>query len=164
MLTLTLVLRDARLSRVQSTEPGEAGLCVDEPAGERIDDDVRVDATGASRADGSGRTDNDDDHLSVAQTEAPAAGAVECYERFVGAPVNERGIQCPGEPAIWKSYTFASSDIGYYTETVTTGNGRAQVRLGYRDADGRVAVAIMDCTAGGCTVSYWNGVPFPFQG
>jgi len=102
--------------------------------------------------------------LFVAQTEATTAGAVECYERFVGAPVNERGIQCPGEPAIWKSYTFASSDIGYYTETVTMGNDRAQVRLGYRHVDGRVAVAIMDCTAGGCTESYWNGEPFPFQG
>ena len=99
----------------------------------------------------------------LAQTETPTAGAAECYERFVGAPVNETGIQCPGEPAIWKSYTFASSNIGYYTETVKTGNGRAQVRLGYRHADGRVAVALMDCTANGCTESYWNGVPFPFQ-
>lgn len=101
--------------------------------------------------------------LFLAQAETPAAGAAECYERFVGAPVNETGIQCPGEPAIWKSYTFASSDIGYYTETVTTGTGRALVRLSYRHQDGRVAVAIMDCTSGGCTESYWNGVPFPFQ-
>jgi hypothetical protein len=101
--------------------------------------------------------------LFVAQAGTPDVAAVQCYERFVGAPVNESGIQCPGEPAIWKSFTFASSDIGYYTETVSTGHGRSEVRLGYRHRDGRVAVAIMDCTASGCTESYWNGVPFPFQ-
>ena len=101
--------------------------------------------------------------LLVAQAQTPAAEAVECFERFVGAPVNENGIQCPGEPAIWKSYTFASSNFGYYTETVATEHGRAEVRLGYRHRDGRVAVAIMDCAASTCTESYWNGVPFPFQ-
>jgi hypothetical protein len=101
--------------------------------------------------------------LFLAQAEAPSAEAVQCYERFVGAPVNENGIQCPGEPAIWKSFSFASSDIGYYTETLTTANGQTQVRLGYRHGDGRIAVALMECTGGSCVQSYWNGVPFPFN-
>ncbi len=102
--------------------------------------------------------------LFAAQTSAPAAEAAQCYERFVAAPVNERGIQCPGEPAIWKSYTFASSGFGYYTETEELGNGRSEVRIGYKHRDGRVAVAFLDCTASGCSERYWNGVPFPFQG
>ena len=102
--------------------------------------------------------------LFVAQIEAPAAGAVECYERFVGAPVNERGIQCPGEPAIWKSYTFASNGFGYYTETEQLGRGRSEIRMGYKHRDGRVALSRLDCNASGCEVGYWNGVPFPFSG
>ena len=102
--------------------------------------------------------------LFAAQASAPAAEAVQCYERYVSAPVNEKGIQCPGEPAIWKSYTFASSGFGYYTETEELANGRSEVRIGYKHRDGRVAVAFLDCTTGGCTETYWNGVPFPFQG
>jgi hypothetical protein len=94
--------------------------------------------------------------------QAPAAEAAECFERYVGAPINEAGIQCPGAPAIWKSYTFASSGIGYYTETQQLGDGRSQVRLGYKHRDGRVAVSLLDCGRSGCEESYWNGVPFPF--
>jgi hypothetical protein len=100
--------------------------------------------------------------LFVAQVQAPTAEAAECFERFIGAPINEKGIQCPGDPAIWKSYTFASSGIGYYTETEELGGGRSQVRLGYKHRDGRVAVSFLDCGANGCAESYWNGVPFPF--
>ena len=44
-----------------------------------------------------------------------------------GSILNEAGIQCPGAPAIWKSYTFASSGIGYYTETQQLSDGRSQV-------------------------------------
>ena len=77
-------------------------------------------------------------------------------------PINEKGIQCPGDPAIWKSYTFASSGIGYYTETEDLGGGNSQVRLGYKHRDGRVAISFLDCGRGGCEESYWNGVPFPF--
>lgn len=97
-------------------------------------------------------------------TQPTAAEAVQCYERYVGAPVNERGIECPGNPTIWKSYTFASDGIGYYTETEDLGNGRSEVRLGYAHRDGRIAISISDCRRGNCTETYNNGVPFPFQG
>jgi hypothetical protein len=101
--------------------------------------------------------------LVVAQAQAPVAEATQCYERYVSAPIDEQGIQCPGDPAVWKSFTFASSGIGYYTETATQTNGRSQVRLGYRHGDGRVAVSLLDCGTNGCQETYWNGVPFPFQ-
>lgn len=100
----------------------------------------------------------------AAQAQAPVAAAAQCYERYVGAPINEKGIQCPGSPTIWKSYTFSSSGIGYYTETEELANGRSQVRLGYKHRDGRVAISFLDCGPGGCSETYWNGVPFPFQG
>ncbi len=101
--------------------------------------------------------------LAAAQAQAPVAEAAQCYERFVSAPINEQGIQCPGDPTIWKSFTFASSGIGYYTETAAQANGRSQVRLGYRHDDSRVAISFLDCDANGCQETYWNGVPFPFQ-
>jgi hypothetical protein len=93
---------------------------------------------------------------------AEAATAPACYERYVGAPVNEKGIECPGNPSIWKSYTFASDGFGYYTETEDLGGGRTEVRLGYRHRDGRVAISINDCDRSGCVEERWNGVPFPF--
>lgn len=93
---------------------------------------------------------------------APAAEAAECFERYVGAPINEKGIQCPGGMAVWKSYTFASSGIGYYTETEQKENGRTDVRLGYKHSDGRVAISMIQCGNVGCEENYWNGVPFPF--
>jgi hypothetical protein len=92
----------------------------------------------------------------------PAADAAQCYERYVSAPINEAGIQCPGNPAIWKSYTFASHGFGYYTETEQLGNGRSIVRLGYKHQDGRIAVSILECSPRGCDEREWNGVPFPF--
>ena len=100
--------------------------------------------------------------FAVGQAQATVAEAAECYERYVSAPINEKGIQCPGDPSVWKSYTFASSGIGYYTETEEYGNGRSQVRLGYKHRDGRVAISFLDCGANGCDETYWNGVPFPF--
>ena len=100
--------------------------------------------------------------LLAGPAQVPVAQAAECYERYVSAPINEKGIQCPGDPAIWKSYTFASSGIGYYTETEEYGNGRSQVRLGYKHRDGRVAISFLDCGTNGCDETYWNGVPFPF--
>ena len=100
--------------------------------------------------------------LLTAQAQAPAAEAAECFERFVGAPINEKGIQCPGDPIVWKSYTFASSGIGYYTETEETGGSESEVRLGYKHRDGRVAVSFLNCGGAGCEETYWNGIPFPF--
>jgi hypothetical protein len=93
---------------------------------------------------------------------AEAATAPACYERYVGAPINEKGIECPGNPSIWKSYTFASNGFGYYTETEDLGGGRTEVRLGYRHRDGRVAISINECDRSGCVEAQWNGVPFPF--
>src|SRR5205823_13272254 len=101
--------------------------------------------------------------LVVAHTpEAEASTAPSCYERYVGAPVNEKGIECPGNPMVWKSYTFASDGFGYYTETEDLGGGRTEVRLGYRHRDGRVAISINDCDRSGCVEERWNGIPFPF--
>ncbi|MGE3908969.1 MAG: hypothetical protein AB7K36_06445 [Chloroflexota bacterium] len=102
--------------------------------------------------------------LLATQAQTPTAEAAQCYERFVGAPINEKGIQCPGDPAIWKSYTFASSGFGYYTETEQLANGISEVRLGYKHQDGRIAISIMECGSGGngCQETYWNGIPFPF--
>jgi hypothetical protein len=98
--------------------------------------------------------------------QAPAAEAATCYERRVGVPIDEKGIQCPGDrpgdPAIWKSYTYPSKGFGYYTETMDLGGGRSRVRLTYRHADGRTAISSLDCAPRGCSESYWNGVPFPF--
>jgi len=97
-----------------------------------------------------------------AQSQPPVAQeGVECYERFIPEPVNEKGIQCPGEPAIWKSYTYASDGFGYYTETDNFGGVPFTVRLGYVHQDGRVAIMIMDCNPE-CEVHTWNGVDFPF--
>lgn len=100
--------------------------------------------------------------LFLAQGPTPSAEAQSCYERFVGAPIDERGIQCPGDPTIWKSYTYSTSDVGYYTQTYQYGGGRSQVRLGYKHRDGRVAISYADCDSSGCKETYWNGVPFPF--
>ena len=84
-----------------------------------------------------------------------------CYERYIPAPVNEKGIQCPGEPAIWKSYTYASNGFGYYTETDNFGGTPFNVRLGYVHQDGQVAIMTMHCNPD-CIVDTWNGVDFPF--
>ena len=100
--------------------------------------------------------------LFAVQAQTPAAEAAECFERFVGAPINERGIQCPGATTVWKSYTFASSGIGYYTETEAVGGSASQVRLGYKHEDGRVAISYLRCGGAGCEETFWNGVPFPF--
>ena len=99
--------------------------------------------------------------FTVQAPTAEAALAPACHEAYVGAPINEKGIECPGNPTIWKSYTFASDGFGYYTETEDLGN-HSEVRLGYRHRDGRIAISILDCNGSGCVEKYWNGVPFPF--
>jgi hypothetical protein len=101
--------------------------------------------------------------LFAGQAEARTPSTVQCYERYVNAPIDEKGIQCPGNPAIWKSYTFASSGIGYYTESEDLGGGRSQLRIGYKHRDGRIAISYLDCVGSTCTETYWNGVPFPFS-
>jgi hypothetical protein len=92
---------------------------------------------------------------------APPEEGVACYERYIPAPVDEKGIQCPGEPAIWKSYTYASNGFGYYTETDNFGGTPFNVRLGYVHQDGQVAIMTMHCNPD-CIVDTWNGVDFPF--
>jgi hypothetical protein len=103
------------------------------------------------------------ERVPTAEAALATATAPACYERYVAAPINEKGIECPGNPAIWKSYTFASAGFGYYTETEDLPNGHQEVRLGYKHRDGRVAIAFMDCTPKNCRETYWNGVPFPFD-
>jgi len=102
---------------------------------------------------------------SLFAVQVPAAEAATtnqaCYETYVGAPINEKGIECPGNPIVWKSYTFASNGFGYYTETENMGD-HSEVRMGYRHKDGRIALSIGECTRSGCVEKYWNGVPFPF--
>lgn len=99
--------------------------------------------------------------LGYTAAQPTAAAAVTCHEEYVGGRINERGIYCPGDPAIWKSYTFASNGFGYYTETEDMGNGHSEVRIGYKHRDGRTAISFNDCTSRGCRETYWNGVPFP---
>ena len=96
-------------------------------------------------------------------TPTRTAEAAQCFERYVPPPVDERGIQCPGDPAVWKSYTFASNNFGYYTETEDLGDGDTIVKLGYRHQDGRIAISVLACTEDdGCQELEWNGVDFPF--
>jgi hypothetical protein len=102
--------------------------------------------------------------VGVTAMRPTSVDAVQCYEEYISAPINESGITCPGNPTIWKSFTFASHGFGYYTETEQLGRGRSEVRIGYKHRDGRVAVAFMDCDNSGCKQTYWNGVPFPFSG
>jgi hypothetical protein len=101
--------------------------------------------------------------LFAAQAQTSATEAASCFERFIGAPINEAGTQCTGTPTVWKSHTFESSGIGYYTETEDLGGGVSQIRLGYKHDDGRIAISLVNCGASGCAESYWNGVPFPFS-
>jgi hypothetical protein len=97
---------------------------------------------------------------NLAPPSAPPEGVV-CYERYIPAPVDETGIQCPGEPAIWKSYTYASNGFGYYTETDNFGGTPFNVRLGYVHQDGQAAIMTMHCNPE-CIVDTWNGIDFPF--
>jgi hypothetical protein len=97
----------------------------------------------------------------MAPAAAPAPEASACYERYIPAPVDEKGIQCPGEPAIWKSYTYASDGFGYYTETDNFGGVPFDVRMGYVHQDGRIAIMTFHCTPE-CENLSWNGVDFPF--
>ncbi len=99
--------------------------------------------------------------VGFAATTPGTAEAAKCYEKYVGAPVYEEGIYCPGDPASWKSYTFASHGFGYYTESEDMGS-YSRLRLGYKHkSTGRVAIAFFDCRGDDCTRTYWNGVPFP---
>ena len=98
----------------------------------------------------------------VLQAQTPARAAAACSERFIGAPIAESGIECPGTPTVWKSHTFISLGTGYYTETERQAGGMSQVRMGYRHHDGRVAISVTNCGANGCEETHWNGVPFPF--
>ena len=97
-------------------------------------------------------------------TRPTAAGAVECYEQYVAAEINEYRIECPGNPAVWKSYTYASNGFGYFTETEMYPNGTKEVRMGYKHQDGQTAIAVYRCARDTCRETYWNGVPFPFDG
>jgi hypothetical protein len=99
-----------------------------------------------------------------AATIPTAAVAAECYEQYVGADINEYGIECPGNPAIWKSYTYASNGFGYFTETTVYANGDKEVRMNYQHQDGRLATSDFSCARGTCRETSWNGVPFPFDG
>ena len=67
------------------------------------------------------------------------------------------------QPAIWKSYTYASDGFGYYMEIDNFGGSPYLVRLGYVHRDGRVALSRMVCDGAGCNVNAWNGVPFPYD-
>jgi hypothetical protein len=78
---------------------------------------------------------------------APTEGAA-CYERYIPAPVDEKGIQCPGEPAIWKSYTYASSrSLLARGEMMTSFTASARFDLPYRLFE-RDALAGLDLVDG----------------
>ena len=98
--------------------------------------------------------------VGVAATTPGTALAVKCHEEYVGSPVYEKGIYCPGDPATWKSYTFASNGFGYYVEFEDMGSYN-RMRVGYQHKNGRTAIAFFNCRGDNCTRTYWNGVPFP---
>ena len=98
--------------------------------------------------------------VGFAATNPGTAEAVKCTPQYVGEPVYEEGIYCPGDPAIWKSYTFASNGFGYYVEFEVMGSYN-RLRVGYQHKNGRTAIAFYDCRNNNCTRTYWNGVPFP---
>ena len=98
--------------------------------------------------------------VGIALTNPATAEAVKCHEEYVGSPVYEEGIYCPGNPAIWKSYTFASHGFGYYVEFEDMGSYN-RMRVGYQHKRGPAAIAFFDCRNGDCTRTYWNGINFP---
>jgi len=101
-----------------------------------------------------------------AQELSPASDDVTCFEKYMPAPVDEAGIECdgaPGDTVVWKSYTYASDNVGYYMEIDNAGNTPYIVRVGYVHRDGRVAFSRMVCVSSGCDVTYSNGVPFPYD-
>ncbi|MFN8637445.1 MAG: hypothetical protein U0893_26640 [Chloroflexota bacterium] len=91
------------------------------------------------------------------------AAAQGCHERYQAAPIDEAGTECPGNPTVWKSHTYAESGVGYYTETEDLGKGQSRVRVSYQYGDGRLAVAVLTCEDDRCTRDLSNGVPFPFE-
>lgn len=102
-----------------------------------------------------------------AQEASPAStDDVTCFEGYMPAPVDENGIECrgaPGDTVVWKSYTYASDNIGYYIEIDNEGGTPYVERMGYVYQDGRVAFSRGVCVSAGCQVNYSNGVPFPFD-
>ena len=98
--------------------------------------------------------------VGFAATNPGTAEAVKCTAQYVGEPVYEEGIYCPGDPAIWKSYTFASHGFGYYVEFEDMGSYN-RLRVGYQHKNGRTAMAFYNCRGNNCERTYWNGVPFP---
>jgi hypothetical protein len=98
--------------------------------------------------------------VGFAATSPGTAEAAQCYERYVAAPVHEAGIYCPGDPATWKSYTFASHGFGYYVEFEDMGS-YDRLRVGYQHRRGDTAIAFFNCRGDECQRTYWNGVPFP---
>ena len=99
--------------------------------------------------------------VGFAATNPGTAEAVKCEAQYIGEPVYEEGIYCPGDPAIWKSYTYASHGFGYYVEFEDMGSYN-RLRVGYQHKNGRTAIAFYDCrNNNNCTRVYWNGVQFP---
>jgi hypothetical protein len=102
-----------------------------------------------------------------AQDASPAStDEVTCFEKYMPAPIDENGIECdgaPGDTVVWKSYTYASDNLGYYMEIDNAGGTPYVVRVGYVHQDGRVAFSRMVCVSAGCQVNYSNGVPFPYD-
>ncbi len=102
-----------------------------------------------------------------AQEASPTVGdELNCFEKFQPNPINEYGIECdgaPGDTVVWKSYTYASDNLGYYMEIDNAGGTPYVVRTGYVHQDGRVAFSRKVCTNAGCEVNYSNGVPLPYE-
>ena len=91
------------------------------------------------------------------------AAAQACHERYEGAPINESGTECPGNPTVWKSHTFLETGVGYFTETEDLGSGKTRVRVSYQHRDGPLAVAVYVCMGDRCSRDSSNGVPLPFE-
>jgi hypothetical protein len=104
--------------------------------------------------------------IASQEADKPPVPVQQCFERAIPEPINEAGIQCigdPDQPAIWKSYTYASDGFGYYVETDNFGQVPYVSRVAYIHRDGRVAISMMVCNQGGCDVQFWNEAPFPYD-
>lgn len=94
-----------------------------------------------------------------ANAQAPA-----CREVYIGSPINERGVSCPGNPIVWKSFTFDTAGFGYYTLTEQRPDGSYTIQIYYQHRDGPLAYRVYRCwdrLGATCRTVFWNGVPFP---
>jgi hypothetical protein len=87
-----------------------------------------------------------------------------CHQQYIAEPVNETGLSCPGNPAVWQSFTMATEGFGWYTRTTSNYDGSATILMWYQHRSGPLAFRRYYCpipSGPSCRVVEWNGVSFP---